>query len=513
MDGAVFHGPISLDDANSLLEARRLAAALVAEANRLLGSHLGLVFTVADVKLWPAVGGSLEERLDDLRAKISPGPGQIVAGLTQTLPRSPGTGLASYREGSLVVALPYGQGVRLFAHELAHLFGAVHLRGNRGLMAIRDPGEVLDPLNARLIELHRQRRFDPRAFPLPLEALEAARSAYLEAAGRAPEAYAYLGQICLERGDLQGALDAADRMLERDRDDVDATIVRGIALRRLGREAEAVAEYRRALESRPSYSSLHYDLAIALDHLGQPDQAVAAYERAIALDPTNASALSNLARLLARRGDTARALEAARGAVALAPDFAGARVNLAMAWLEAGDAASAESEARRAVGERPDMAEAHEALGAALLAGGRPETAEACFRKASELQPAEPRFKEQAAVALRSVARGRRAAGDFPGAQATLELATGLASGDADAWSERADLAFERGRRDEARLAYERLLALRPEDAAAHNNLAVLLFRSGDVAGARRHVDVAQRLGLIIHPAFRQALAEAERPH
>jgi tetratricopeptide (TPR) repeat protein len=378
-------------------------------------------------------------------------------------------------------------------------------------MAIRDPGGALDPLNGRLIELHRQRRLDPRVFPLRPEALEPARSAYLDAAVRAPDAYGYVGPICLELGDLPGALDAADRMLARDRGDVDATIVRGIVLRRLGRDAEAVAEYRRALESRPSYSALHYDLAIALDHLGQPDQAVASYERAIALDPANASALSNLARLLARRGDGARALEAARRAVALEPDFAGARVNLAMAWLAAGDATSAEAEARRAIAERPDLAAAHEALGAALLAGGRSETAQASFQRASELQATEPRFREQEVVALRSLARTRRVAGDVEGAQAALERATGLAPADADAWSERADLALEHGQPGQAREAYSRLLELRPDDAAAHNNLALLLFRSGDVAGARRHVEEARRLGLTVHSGFLQALAEAER--
>jgi tetratricopeptide (TPR) repeat protein len=509
-DPAILQGPISLHEADRLLWARRLAATLVSEANRLLGSHLGVSFMIADVKPWSAVGDSLEARLDDLRAKATHAPGQILAGLTQALGRTPETGLASYREGLLVVALPYGQGGRLFAHELAHLFGALHLPDDRGLMAIRDPGKVLDPLNARLIELHRQRRFDPHVFPLPPEALGPARSAYLEAAGRAPDAYHYVGQICLELGDLQGALDAADRMLERDHGDVDATIVRGIVLRRLGRDAEAVSEYRRALESRPSYSALHYDLAIALDHLGQSDQAVASYERAVALDPANASAFSNLARLLARRGDAGPALKAARRAVELEPDFAGARVNLAMAWLEAGDAASAEAEARRAVAERPDLAEAHEALGAALLAGGRPETAQASFRRASELQAAEPRFREQEVVALRSLARSRRAAGDIEGAQAALEHATGVAPADANAWSERANLAFERGQPGQAREAYSRLLDLRPDDAAAHNNLALLLFRTGDVPGARRHVQEAQRLGLAVHPGFLQALAEAE---
>jgi tetratricopeptide (TPR) repeat protein len=502
-----------LEDEPSRLVARyRLAADLVAGANRLLAPSLGRSFALAEVSLWSAGGDSLESRLDDLRTKVVRTPGRITAGLTGPLERSRGAGLASYREALLVVALPSDRhlAARLFAHELAHLFGAVHLPGEGILMAPSVPGDALDPLTVRLLQLHCDRRLDPHLFPLPPGALEAARNAYREAASRTGEADALLAQVALEQGDAEAALEVASRALGRDPGDVDAHLVRGIALRRLERTAEAVTEYEWVRERRPSYAAVHYDLAIALDHLGRSDEALAAYERAVELDPANASAFSNLARLLARRGAADRALAAARRALELAPDFAGARVNLAMAYLAAGETAPAEAAARQAVAERQDLADAHEALGAALLAGGRPEDAAAAFQKASALKPEEPRFRDQEAVALRSLARLRRRAGDLDGAQAALERATRVAPADAEAWSERADLAFERGRRAEAREAYTRRLALRPDDAAAHNNLAVVLFRSGDVSGARRHVEAAQRLGLAVHPDFLEALAAAE---
>ncbi len=500
------------EEPNRLLAGRRLAADLVAGANRLLAPSLGRSFALVEVSLWSAAGDSLESRLDDLRTKVVRAPGRITAGLTGPLERSRGMGLASYREGLLVVAIPSDRDLaaRLFAHELAHLFGAVHLSGEGILMAASVPGNALDPLTVRLLQLHRDRRFDPHLFPLPPGALEAARSAYREAASRATEADALLAQIALEQGDTEGALEVADRALGGDPGDIDAHLVRGIVLRRRGRAAEAVKEYEWVRERRPSYAAVHYDLAIALDHLGRSDEALASYERAVELDPANASAFSNLARLLARRGAAERALAAARRALELAPDFTGARVNLAMAYLQAGETAPAEAAARRAVAERPDLADAHEALGAALLAGGRPGEAAVSFRKASALQPEEPRFRDQEAVALRSLARLRRGAGDLDGAQAALERATRLAPADAEAWSERADLAFERGRQAEAREAYTRRLALRPDDAAGHNNLAVVLFRSGDVAGARLHVEAAQRLGLTVHPDFLRALAATE---
>jgi len=56
-------------------------------------------------------------------------------------------GLASYREGLLVVAIPSDRDLaaRLFAHELAHLFGAVHLPDEGILMSATVPGDAVDP--------------------------------------------------------------------------------------------------------------------------------------------------------------------------------------------------------------------------------------------------------------------------------------------------------------------------------------------------------------------------------
>jgi Flp pilus assembly protein TadD len=113
-------------------------------------------------------------------------------------------------------------------------------------------------------------------------------------------------------------------------------------------------------------------------------------------------------------------------------------------------------------------------------------------------------------VALLGLGRLQRASGQAE-ALASLEHAAELDPENADALSELADARFERGLSGPARESYERLLCLRPQDAAAHNNLAVLLFRAGDVTGARRHVDAAAALGLAVHPDFLAALAQAER--
>jgi tetratricopeptide (TPR) repeat protein len=231
----------------------------------------------------------------------------------------------------------------------------------------------------RSFELHRQRRFDSNVFPLPPEVLESAREAYRAAATRAPEAYGYLDQICLELGDFQGALEAPTAC---------SSWTAGTSTRPWCAQSPSTASASRIRRSHPSSGR----------------------SRSIPATPAQA------------------------------------RI-----WR-------------------------------------------GCWRDA-------------ATPDRRSALRD----GHAGSARDALERATSVAPADAEAWSELAELVFERGRRDEARLAYARQLALLPDDAAAHNNLAALLFRSGDVAGARRHVAAAQRLGLAIHPAFLQALAEAER--
>ncbi|MBI3932665.1 MAG: tetratricopeptide repeat protein [Acidobacteria bacterium] len=474
------------------------------EAERLFGPF-GLRFSLAAVVTWAPEGGSVEHLLDALRLQTAARPPGIVAGITGRTAGPGVRGLASYRDARLVVAAPARARWRgVWIHELAHVFGAVHLEGERGLAAATDPGEGIDDLTGRLLALHRRRRFAPHLFPLPEEALAPAAALYGEALARSPvEARLLLAQIALERGAPGEALSACDEILGRVPGDVEALNVRGIALRRLGRLDEALEAYEEVLRRRPGQVQARFNLAIALDRLGRRDAAVEAYRRAVAQDPLHAPALSNLARLQARRGDTVAAEEAARRALAIAPDFVEARLNLVLALLAAGRPALAEPEARRAVTEEPTLAEAHEALGAALLALGRADEATASFASAVALAPSEARLWHH-------LGRARVAGGHTAPAVAAFEEAVRRAPRDAAMASGLADLYLATGRKADAREAYRRLVALRPEDGAAHNNLAVLLFRDGDVAGARRHAEAARERGVAVHPEFLAELAAAE---
>jgi tetratricopeptide (TPR) repeat protein len=479
------------------------------EASRVLGAPTGLRFVAGDVVPWSPARGSVEALLDDLRAHRTIEAGAILAGLTTRGRVS--EGLSSYREACLVVVAPVRpRFARLLVHELGHLFGGVHLPGDTGLLASGNPGLSLDPLNAALVALHGRRSFDPRLFPLARKEQPRALELYRRAVeAGAPEARMHVAQILLEQGDAQEALTVVEAFLQGAPRDIEALNLRGIALRRLGRPAEAVVVYDRALAVRPRHASLHFNRAIALDRLGGTEEAARAYERAIDLEAGHVLALSNLARLHARAGDAPRALECGRRAVTLAPDFPEARVNLSMAHLVAREPDLAEAEARRALELDGELVEAHEALGAALLAEARAVEAVAAFAQALRRRPQESRLRRHLATAELAVARQRAGEGDEAAAGEALEAALERAPEETDILAEVAEQHFAAGRAALARDAYRRLLARSPDDAAAHNNLAVILFREGDVEEARQHAARAERLGLALHPDFAKALEAA----
>jgi tetratricopeptide (TPR) repeat protein len=116
-------------------------------------------------------------------------------------------------------------------------------------------------------------------------------------------------------------------------------LLRGQAAYRAGRFEEAAAEFRGAIEIKPSAVSGHINLGSTLGHLGDTDGAIAEYRTAIELAPANSTALYNLGALLRQRGELADALDQFRNAALYAPEDGGIRFQLADALRLTGRAA------------------------------------------------------------------------------------------------------------------------------------------------------------------------------
>ena len=96
----------------------------------------------------------------------------------------------------------------------------------------------------------------------------------------------------------------------------------GVALRQVGRAAEAVPALQRAIAIDPGYASAHNNLGAALAELGRHREARDAFARACALRPDDAEAAINLGNSHVQLGALDAALEVYRATAARHPDTA-----------------------------------------------------------------------------------------------------------------------------------------------------------------------------------------------
>lgn len=80
-------------------------------------------------------------------------------------------------------------------------------------------------------------------------------------------------------------------------------------LRALGRLAEALDAYQRALALQPAYAEAQYNLGNTLYALGRREDALLAYDRAVKLKPDDANAQLNCANTLKDLGQLQQALQ------------------------------------------------------------------------------------------------------------------------------------------------------------------------------------------------------------
>ncbi|MFZ3004985.1 MAG: tetratricopeptide repeat protein [Phenylobacterium sp.] len=117
----------------------------------------------------------------------------------------------------------------------------------------------------------------------------------------------------------------------------DIHIQRGQELEGLGRLADALASYRKALKIDPDGHMAHLCVADVLLATGRLDDALATFETALALSPANPATHFNRGNVLRMLSRFEEAVIAYGHAVRLRPDFPIAHHNLACALLQLGD--------------------------------------------------------------------------------------------------------------------------------------------------------------------------------
>jgi signal transduction histidine kinase len=295
-----------------------------------------------------------------------------------------------------------------------------------------------------------------------------------------------------------------------------------------GREAEAEAAYRRAVEACPECGDAHQRLAVALYKRGDfPDAreaaeratdlspeaaeawfilglilkdsrdysgALGALDRVLAVQPDHLAALHYRGRTLYQAGVVEQALHSLQRAAELSPDDPNIAHDTAVAHVACRNWHEAEEWFERCIGLEPGNAETYYELGQAHEQDvTTPDAdAEAAYLQAVALSP-----QHLPALFRLTVLWARRRRTDSEArAQALETLSQMTRRDDLVALLPDAHLAYyllgavlddDPVRAEEAAAAYRKCLALRPSFAPAHNNLGVILMGGGDLVGAAEH--------------------------
>lgn len=111
------------------------------------------------------------------------------------------------------------------------------------------------------------------------------------------EGLSALARIAMNKGDVQGAFDCFDILLEIDPNNIEALIEKGALQHRLGNTEDAIATFEVAQKIAPDNEVALTNLAVALADSGRRNEAVGALRRVLTLNPQNFYARHQLRRL------------------------------------------------------------------------------------------------------------------------------------------------------------------------------------------------------------------------
>jgi tetratricopeptide (TPR) repeat protein len=236
--------------------------------------------------------------------------------------------------------------------------------------------------------------------------------------------------------------------------------------------ANAVTEFRNAVQIMPDYTEARCNLGIALFDKGDKEEAIAQYRKALEIDPTYAKAEYNWADALATEGHIDEAMAHYRKALQIKPDYAyayyglGANLSLKQQWPEA------IVQFRQALALKPDFAQARQGLGKALLHSGDFDGALACFPQVAPDPDASIRWLKLGGDLLQE--------GDLEEAILCDRQAIKINPRLAEAHADLGLACFERGQVKEAIDFWQQSLKIKPDQPNVQNNLAWVLATTPD---------------------------------
>ncbi len=385
----------------------------------------------------------------------------------------------------------------------------------------------------------RQLRFNAAVVAMRLERFEAALEHVVRALASHRgdgDLHSLHGAILVRLERPKEALAALEIAAKRKPGDPQILFRLGNLHHQLGQKEQAVAAFRKAIKKDGTLLRAYYNLGAVLLEMGRFDQALDAYVTALApleqafaagqpVDAVHARAYQNLGAIHFQQEAWGRALDAYNKALKLDPALPVALYNQGFIQFRLGDLAAAERAYRKALELDSELPLAYSHLGQIHQRRGELEAAVKILTEGLPRQDAEARLDAlrsladcqarlgrgaEAERAYRAVldavpedlparlalGRALRRSGRAEEARRELEQVRRIAPGHAAAGLELAILARSQGRTDDERALYQTLL----RDGGAGEelwpvrlNLALLLLREGEIAGARPHLEALLR--------------------
>ncbi len=261
----------------------------------------------------------------------------------------------------------------------------------------------------------------------------------------------------------------------------------GEAYDRLGRTAEAKAEFTEALKIDPDSPGTINGLGEVYAHGGDATNAVKYFESALRKRPFFGDALYNLGNVLAAEGKYAEAAADYARAVQANPDRADAHNNLGVMLVKLNRLDEAVNEFKAALRANPDMPEVEDELGGVYAKSGRDAEARMHYAEAIRLNPNFAHAHTRLGYLLAREGRGDLAITHF---QKVVELEPNNGAGYRDlASAYMAQKLF-----DKAAAAYGEAIRLDPNDAAARSLLGGAFLSVGNYEGAIQSFREALRI-------------------
>ena len=252
---------------------------------------------------------------------------------------------------------------------------------------------------------------------------------------------------------------------------------RGIAKGVKGDIDGAIADFTRAIELYPKYSTAYTNRGLARKNKGDLDGAIADCTRAIELDPKDAGAYGNRGIAKQAQGDLNGAIADYTRAIELDPKYAKTYANRGLAKGVKGDVEGAIADCTRAIELDPKNVAAYTNRGIAKKDKGNLNEAIADYTRAVELDP-----KYANAYYNRGLAKGGK--GDIDGAIADYTRVIEINPKDAVAYNERGIAKQTQGDLNGAIADYTRAAEVDPKYPNAYYNRGVAKWGKGDVDGA-----------------------------